>query len=175
MAITAGGSDTQLPVGRTGLVRFSPDLQPDWSFPLDDLDDLVGPIDDCYALNVTDDAIWTCYYSDFPVVRIRDGGLTTWRNEVKGAKALAFTTDRAALYGGHGPDRDRLAITELVDRQARLVGEYRVVLPDGQPIPPQTGAIGRGSRLHFLTGDRWYQLDIASDSSSRHQAAQDGM
>ena len=39
-------------------------------------------------------------------------------------------------------------------------GEYRVVLPDGQPLPPGTQVTGRGPLLHFLTGTDWYQLDI---------------
>jgi hypothetical protein len=33
------------------------------------------------------------------------------------------------------------------------------VLTDGEPLPPGAQAIGRGSRLHFLTGTSWYQLD----------------
>jgi hypothetical protein len=64
------------------------------------------------------------------------------------------------LFGGYGPDRDRLALAELSADRAELGGEYRVVLPDGEPFPPGTRIIGRGSRLHFLTGTSWYQLDV---------------
>ena len=39
-------------------------------------------------------------------------------------------------------------------------GEYRVVLPDGEPLPEGTQVIGRGSRLHFLAKTSWYQLDV---------------
>jgi hypothetical protein len=39
-------------------------------------------------------------------------------------------------------------------------GQYRVVLPGGQPLPAGTQVIGRGSHLHFLTGTSWYQLDM---------------
>ena len=148
------------PVGAYGIVRFSPGLQPDWHYPKYTE---VGPwdaISDCYALNVDDTSAWACDDSDFPVVRIRDGAVTGWHNDIKGASALAVDGSRVALFGGCGPDHDRLAITELDDERARLAGEYRVVLPDGEPLAPGTQVIGRGSRLHFLTGSNWYQLDV---------------
>lgn len=62
------------PVGSCGLIRFSSALQPAWHFPPKG----ATSISDCYALNVTDDEVWTCYYTGFPVVRIRDGLLTAW-------------------------------------------------------------------------------------------------
>ena len=65
-----------------------------------------------------------------------------------------------ALLGGYGPDYDRLATAELSADRARPAGEYRIVLSDGEPLPPGTQVIGRGSRLHFLTGTSWYQLDM---------------
>jgi hypothetical protein len=123
----------------------------------------VGPWDavsDCYALNVDDTCTWACYDSDFPVVRIRDGAVTGWHNDIRGASALAVAGSRVALFGGHGPDRDRLALAELHGGRAGPVGEYRVVLPDGEPFPRGTRVIGRSSRLHFLTGTSWYRLDV---------------
>jgi hypothetical protein len=123
----------------------------------------VGPwdaISDCYALNVDDTSTWACYDSDFPVVRIRDDAVTGWHNDIKGASALAVAGSRVALFGGYGPDHDRLAVTELDDERARLGGQYRIVLPDREPLAPGTQVIGRGSRLHFLTGGGWYQLDV---------------
>ena len=74
--------------------------------------------------------------------------------------ALAVAGSRVALFGGYGPDHDRLAVTELDAGRARPGGEYRIVLPDGRPLAPGTQVIGRGSRLHFLTGSDWYQLDV---------------
>ena len=57
----------------------------------------------CYALNVDDMCAWACYDFDFPVVRIRDGAVTGWRNDIKGASALAVAGSRVALFGGYGP------------------------------------------------------------------------
>jgi hypothetical protein len=156
-----GRADSAEPVGAYGIVRFSPGLEPAWHYPKYTE---VGPWDavsDCYALNVDDTSAWACYYSDFPVVRIRDGTVTGWHNDITGASALAVAGSHVALFGGYGPGHDRLALAELDSDRARPAGEYRVVLPDGKPLAPGTQVIGRGSRLHFLTGSDWYQLDVS--------------
>ncbi|SEG83514.1 hypothetical protein SAMN04489712_11610 [Thermomonospora echinospora] len=144
-------------LGACGLARFSPSLQPNWRFPQSGR---WGAISDCYALNIDGDTAWTCYYTDFPIVRIQDGALTGWRNDIHGAKALAVGGSRLALYGGYGADRNRLAVGDLGDEALRVTGEYRVVLPDGQPLPADTQVIGRGPDLHFLTDDNWYRLGL---------------
>jgi hypothetical protein len=96
--ISAGGASygwgqagTQEPIGAYGVVRFSPGLEPAWHYPRYTE---VGPwdaISDCYALNVDDSCTWACYYTDFPVVRIREGTVTGWHNDIKGARALALS------------------------------------------------------------------------------------
>jgi hypothetical protein len=93
-------------------------------------------------------------------VRIRDDTVTGWHNDIQGASALAVTGPRVALFGGYGPDHDRLALAELGTDRARPAGQYRVVLPVGELLPAGTQVTGRGSRLHFLTGTSWYQLDM---------------
>ena len=155
-----GRADSEEPAGAYGIVRFSPRLEPEWHYPSYTEVGPWEPIDDCYALNVDDMCIWACYYSDFPVVRIRDDIVTGWHNDTGGGRALAAAGSRVALCGGYGPDYDRLAQTELGADRAQLAGEYRIVLPDGEPMPPGTQVTGRGSRLHFLTGTSWYQLEM---------------
>jgi hypothetical protein len=44
-------------------------------------------------------------------------------------------------------------------QQCRLEGA-RVALSGGERDPAGTEVIGRGSRLHFLTGISWYELDM---------------
>jgi hypothetical protein len=155
-----GRAESEEPVGASGIVRFSPEMEPDWHFPRYTE---IGPwkaINDCSALNVDDTCTWTCYDSDYPVVRIRDGAVTGWHNDIKGAGALAVAGSRVGLFGGYGPDYDRLALTEFDADRAERAGEYRIVLPGGQPLPAGTEVFGRGSRLHFLTDTSWYQLDM---------------
>ena len=145
-----GGPGGPAPMGKHGLVRYSPDLQAEWAFP--------GAIGDCYALNIDGDTAWTCYYTDFPIARVSDGALTTWRNTVSGARALAVEGSRIALLGGYRPNRDRLAVGTLRGEDLHITGQYRIVLPDGQPLPAGTRTIGRGPDLHILTGQDWYRL-----------------
>src|ERR1700722_3268553 len=155
-----GLADSEEPVGAYGIVRFSPSLEAAWHYPKYTE---VGPwdaINDCYALNVDDTCTWACYDSDFPVVCIRDGHVTGWDNDVKGAGALAVAGSNVALFGGYGPDYDRLALTPLDAGRAEPAGQYRIVLPGGEPLPPGAQVMGRGSRLHFLTGTSWYQLEV---------------
>jgi hypothetical protein len=154
-----GGPGGDAPVGACGLVRFTPALQLDWRFP-SHVQQPWGAISDCYALNVGDTDVWACYYTDWPVVRIRGDAVTSWPNTITGAQAIAADHDRVALYGGYGPDRDKLVTGQLSREGLRVTGEYRVVLPDGTAVPDRTKVTGRGACLHFLTGDSWYQLTI---------------
>jgi hypothetical protein len=74
---------------------------------------------------------------------------------------LALVASGPALYGGYGPDRDRLVTGQLSAEGLQVTGEYRIALPDGTPIPDRTKVIGRGPCLHFLTVGSWYQLTIS--------------
>ncbi|HET6738524.1 MAG TPA: hypothetical protein VFH76_06310 [Kribbella sp.] len=146
------GTGTE-PIGASGLVRFTPQLEaePD-VFDLD--------IADCYALNVEGEAAWTCYYTDFPLVELRGTAVRSWGNTVQGAKAVAIRGDAVAFYGGYGDDADRLVVGRLADGYVQVEREYQVVRPDGGSM---VGAevVGRGPTLHFFVGPDWYRLDPA--------------
>jgi hypothetical protein len=170
-----GGKDGPAPIGHHGLVRFSSRLETEWSFP-SHIDQPWGAIGDCYALNVDKDTVWTCYDTDFPIVRICDGALAVWRSSITGARALVAAGSDLASVGGYGPDRDLLAVGTLGSEDLHLTGRYRIVLPDGQPLPERTQVIGRGPDLHFLAGRDWYRLDLehVPASPGRPQISGDG-
>lgn len=153
-----GGPEAPPPLGACGLARFSPDLQPNWRYP-SSVDNAWGAISDCYALNVDGDTAWTSYYTDFPIVRVHDGVLTGWNNDVR-ANALAVGDSRVALYGGSRPDHDRLAVGSISGERLHITCEYRVVLPDGRRLPDKTHVVGRGPDLHILTDNDWYRLNL---------------
>ncbi|WP_143228171.1 hypothetical protein [Actinomadura meyerae] len=156
----SGGAEGPGPIGSSGIVRFSPDLKIDWHFP-SGMNDPWGMIIDCYALNVGADAVWTCYYTDFPIVRVQDGTVTGWHNNDAVARALIAEGSRVALYGGYSADHGRLVAGQLSDGRWQDTREYRVVLPDGRKLPDDVHVIGRGPDLHFLTsGGDWYRLDL---------------
>jgi hypothetical protein len=146
------------PLGSCGLVRFGPAGEPDWRFsPQGDL----PSIDDCYALNVSGETAWACYYSDFPLVRVRDGRATAWSNDLaRGARALLVGDDRVALVGGYRNERDRLVVGEPSGDTLHDAGRYRITLPDGQPLPEHARIVGRGPDLHVFDGSDWYRLSL---------------
>ena len=158
-----GGEDAPPPLGEAGLVRYSAGFVPEFWYENGGL----GWISDCYALNVVGETAWTCYYEGFPVVRVENGVQTGWRNEVSGVRAIAVDGERVALFGGYDSDHDRLVLAELGDGRLDVVAELRVVLPDGRPLPRQTGVVGRGPDLHFFVGARWLRLAVADLVSSR--------
>ncbi|MFE5046125.1 hypothetical protein ACFRAI_07185 [Streptomyces sp. NPDC056637] len=154
-----GNPGTPAPIGEYGLIRFSSDLETQWRFP-SHTSEPWGAISDCYALNIDGDTAWACYYTDFPIVRVRDDVVTSWRNSVAGATALAVKDAHVALLGGYGPHHDRLSVGTLDSEDLRVTDEYRIVLPDGSPLPKRTQVIGRGPDLHVLSGDDWYRLGL---------------
>ena len=137
-----------------GLVRFGPDLRPAWRFP-------VGEIADCYALNVTDDDVWTCYYPDFPVVRVKDGRVTRWDSDTRYVQALAVRDRHVGLFGGFGDDRDRLVVGLLEGDGFRVTARHRLALAGGEPLPDDVRVLGRGGALHVVTAGAWFRLDLA--------------
>ncbi|MEV6910383.1 hypothetical protein [Amycolatopsis sp. NPDC051071] len=152
------GFDGPEPLGASGLVRYDAALRRDWEFPA--INAGLDTIDDCYALNLDGETAWVCYYSDFSVVRIRDGVVKAWTNEVHSAAALAVAGDTVAFAGGYAPDRHRLVLARLGGDSVHVTGEYRLTLPGGKPLPARSTLFGQGSVVHVLTEDAWYTLDI---------------
>ncbi len=95
-----------------------------------------------------------------PVMRTDGDTPTGWQTRfASGVRALAVSDTTVALHGGYGPDRDRLVVGELDGRHLRYRGEYRLVLPDGSPLPV-VRVSGRGATVHLLTDTDWFRLDL---------------
>jgi hypothetical protein len=150
----AGGPE---PIGAPGLIRWRPDGTIAWRFEPPDPD---YPIDDCYALNVTPDATWACYYSEFPLVRIApDGTMRTWLSPISGARALGIGREHAVFFGGYRDDRQRCVLAEFGERSLTEKNQLRLWKASGEPLLA-TGGVGRGPFLHFLDGPDLYRLDV---------------
>ena len=111
----------------------------------------IPPIVDCYALNVaSNDDVWCCYYTDFPLVHLRGGRLGEWWEHmpVHGASAFAVDARRVLFTGGYGR-RDRVMLLSLGDMTTE---ELSVVDEEGEPLG-YVSTVGRGSRMYF------HQLD----------------
>ena len=120
-------------------------------------------IADCYALNVvSDEEVWLCPYTDFPLVRLRNKQIShRWdNNPVHGADAFAVWKDRALFTGGYH-QKDKLFIVHLYRSEGKELAkeEYQAISNDGKVIM-FTQVIGRGSCLYLVTSDSLYSLDL---------------
>ncbi len=131
------------PVGAAGLVRFGPELRRNWEFSG------AESIDDCYAVNVVGETLWTCYYSDFPVVRIVNGEVRSWSTPGDSVDALAVAEERVALV-----DRSRVVVGQLGGDEVEIESEYPLTLPEGARV------FGRGPELHVVAGKEWYRVEV---------------
>jgi hypothetical protein len=147
------------PVTAAGLVRFDTTGEVMWKYKAPEEIEYIA---DCYAMNVAHDATWICYYTEFPVVRIKpDGAMRSWKNEVTGARALVTDDHRVLLFGGYRENRNRCIVQDFGDGKLVHAREIDLTLPDGE-IPKRVRAVGRGSILHFFIGTNWYQLDLSA-------------
>jgi hypothetical protein len=133
------GDPGPCPIGASGLVRFTSDLEPDWHYP-DQADHPWGAISDCYALNLDGDTAWACYSTDFPVVRIQDGTVTGWHNTIfYGSRALAVADTTVALYGGNGPNHDVLVSPPKTTTTSTSSPSTASSCPTAHHYPPPPG------------------------------------
>lgn len=153
-------------VGVAGLSCFSRRGQKMWDFqPPEGCDH----ISDCYALNVTNNGAWACYYTDFPIVFIdSDWRIRAWRTEITGGRALAVDRGKVLVYGGYREQRTRCSLLDLEGSSAQTVADVSLALPYHVDISSAT-VLGRGGDLHVFDDDTWYRF--SSDSLERITSA----
>lgn len=144
------------PLGASGIARFDDALEQVWTYPGGTH---APPVDDCYALNVTDTQVWACYYSDFPVARITGDHVRTWTNDVGAASAIVAEDTRVALFGGYREHRDRLVLGTVTGDHFEPQLATRLTLPDGAPVP-RIRPVARGDELHLVDGNRWWKVSL---------------
>jgi hypothetical protein len=145
-----------VPTGRSGLVSF--DAQGDKLGDYAEIGEQIGDISDCYALNVasTED-VWLCYYTDFPLVHLRQGQLQDcWReNPVSGSHAFAVA-DGHVIFAGSYDHRELLIKVRLKDMEV----ETRNVVDEKGKSVLGYHAIGRGGKLFLQTKASLYEVDV---------------
>ena len=145
------------PVSSSGIARFSPDGGVLWRFNGEERADLF--IADCYAMALDGNTLWSCPYTDFPIVRVKDSGVDRWGNDVAGAKAIAVDGDYVLLAGGYNDNSDRLVLLRLDVDRAEQVGEWR-----HQLWTPGAARLvqGQGSTWHIVRQATWTKLSLAA-------------
>ena len=146
-------------VGAPGIVRFDTDGRVRWAFrPPPD-----GPsIDDCYAMNVTADAVWAYHYSDFPLVRIDGrGAVRSWPSGVQGASAIAVDGDHVVFAGGYDVAWTDITCKVLGETSLGAARGARLRSPTGDDFSSDARLCGRGAELHVLDRGVWSSVRVA--------------
>lgn len=149
------GTPGPAPIGRFGVNRFAPDLELVAHCP--DEQDVI----DCYAMNVFGESVAACCYLNWDVfVLDHNGDVTSWKNEIAGARALTMADDRVVLVGGYGEDHDRVVCGRLEDTRFATGQIGQLLRADGSSLPTGVHLIGRGDRLHAHLDGAWFVTSI---------------
>lgn len=145
------------PMGAHGIVRFASDLTVDWQYPYDAEG---GAISHVYAMNVDAETAWSSYYTDFPIVRIAENEVSTWRGGSDGARALLVDDARCALIGGYGAKKHRALLGSLNSGGFVPEAAAALLLPGGAELG-NCRFVARGAELHAFVGLDWYKIALA--------------
>jgi hypothetical protein len=153
------------PVGAAGLVAWSEKGEKLYDY---EADGSLGAMSDCYALNVaTDEDVWCYYYTDFPLVQLREKRIASaWKVPVAGSHAFAVAAGHALFAGGY-EDRDTFQLVRLgQDGAATQVGRFELK-DKGDATVKAERTIGRGGSLYVLSEGILYEIAIG-DVLARH-------
>ncbi|MGE7768890.1 hypothetical protein [Peribacillus sp. NPDC096540] len=119
----------------------------------------IPPIDDCYALNVvSNDEIYCYYYSDFPLLSIKNMNEYRIYNKlkIKGSNAFAVWQEQILFGPTYSNDKNFLYSYSLRDKS---IITYKPVNRNGE-ILRQFNVIGRKSNLYLVDEKDVYGLDL---------------
>jgi hypothetical protein len=153
----ASRESASLPVSASGIAGFSAFGEILWS-----LNSVVGPdlfVADCYAMTADGTAIWSCSYDNFAIVRVVDGDIAWWSNDLTGAKALAVDGQHAVLVGGYKDQSARIALLGLDQQHATELGELRYTPPSADRA---SLVQGEGPTLHIVGDQIWRRISVAA-------------
>lgn len=142
------------PLGSAGIVKWSSDFEGMWRYEAVD----EYWVADCYALNVADDQVWACTYSDFPIIRIRDQSSTAMPTHgVTGPGGLVVADDVIAIIGDDKDGGSLLtaSVSDLPRMRRSMLG-----MPDGSK-PPRGTLVCRGSVASLFVGRDWFAFDLS--------------
>jgi hypothetical protein len=145
------------PVGALGLACFDVQGTRIWEYAAPSG---APPVSDCYVMNVAEDAVWACYYTDFPIVRIDSQfQIQAWRSDLSGPRQLAVAGEMVLAYGGYQDKANDCWLLRLSDEIAERVSEVKLRLPDGFDLNAAT-VIGRDKFLHVFANQLWFRFEV---------------
>ena len=131
----------------SGIVQFNRDFGVEWRYPQED--ELF--ITDCYTLAVSGSDVYACPYTDFPILRIRNGSVEHWDDIGVPAHYLLVSGSSLAFLGGYRTHWSEGVVVDLESGQAQPL---RVVGPRGLDIRRSLQVSVAGDTLMALHGRR---------------------
>jgi len=125
--------------------------------------DILEPIAECYALNVTVDGdVWLCYYTDFPLIRLVDFKVAgVWR-EFAPAGVGEFAVSYPWVLFGPGYKRSSpLRLADLSKRATRTSVEVSLVDSAGNRVDTSGWRAARSGRFILMDGSQVYSVSVA--------------
>jgi hypothetical protein len=142
------------PIGAMGLIQWNAEGEKLYEFsPQNGL----GHICDCYALNVESNRYtWCYYYTDFPLVKIKDGKITQhWAIPIKGSSAFAVSQHTALFRGGYH-DHQHLYLMALQDNQvAKITRKIKL-----ENVSETAWVRARGDAMFFFDQNIIYRVSV---------------
>jgi len=152
-----GGSEP----ARHGIVCFDDSLTPVWKYPFSSPH---GPVDDCYTLNVNGESAVSCFYSDFPIVRVSGSQMSGWTGAPTGSYGLLQSGDSVLLFGGYSENRDR--VVRLALKKDGTTEETGSGIVRGVPGDVPVSRFCRGPEAHLFVGAGWYRASMHNGPSN---------
>lgn len=146
------------PIGASGLIAFDVNGKILYEFePVSGLDHMV----DCYAINVpSDHETWCYYYTDFPIVKIRDRKIEDfWHSPVTGAGAFSIYNDLVLFVGSYDNKAEFQIVKLLENHKSKIICKINLTDEKGNPLEPERVA-ARSSHVLVISGTRVYKIDL---------------
>jgi hypothetical protein len=113
-------------------------------------------IDDCYALNVSEDHINLYYYTDFPLIKLKKDGYEVYHDiPIKGSHAFSIMND-FVLFSHDYDDKPEVYLYSLLDRKKQ---RFHTKSQEGKSLTYDY-AVGRGNKLFLIKGKDIYQISL---------------
>lgn len=152
-----GDEDAFPPIGGPGLLRYDSNLELSWTYQ--GQGNNYG-IADCYALNVNDTEVFTCFYTEFVIAKVGSEPTEHWTNNRTGPTAILVAGNNVALVGGYGGKQRRLAIGHLDAGEFVIEAEQVMDRRARRSSDEKAWAVGRGPELHLFHNLEWSRFTL---------------
>jgi hypothetical protein len=153
-------------IGANGLVCFDPDGDAVFKYADFAEKNTLPYIDDCYALNVFEDAAWVCYYSSFPLVCLKNFQAARVWHDFGSTKAFAVRENQLIRFPAYGKpylavrpfDDECETVWKLVDSDGTDLSVPLQEKDDRASYRVPFSVAARGPRIYIHTEKALFEL-----------------